>query len=661
MPDAAPAAGPALPLLLLHTAGWQPSPVLGALAADAVEIREISTIKDLTLDQRPTVLLLDAVARNEITPGMLAPLVDAGLAIVALGGEPDETDSPHALSSELVSADLLLPVAPRRLTIALRAAFREAAARRHLLLARAETADRTSEVSELTEVGIRLLSERSYTALLSLILEQARRITQSDAGSLYLVQTDDAGVRSLRFIQAQNDSRPDIPFVELTLPIDPHSIAGYAASTGEALVLDDVYVLPDGAPYAFNRSFDERYGYRTKSMLVVPMPNFHGDVIGVLQLINRKREPRLPFGDAGDVERRALPYGPHAMQMVRALAGHAAVSLENSQLHEAIERLFEGFVRAAVTAIEQRDPTTSGHSERVAALTVGLALTVDRVADGRYRHVRFSAGQVRELRYAALLHDFGKVAVRERVLVKGKKLYSSDLALIEQRHAFLVRSAEVRMERARADYLERHGRTGYDDFRSELLAAHRAERERLDRFLTAVHSCNEPSVVMEPAGPSLGELANFASHSYDTVGGDSLPLLTPLELRALSITKGTLDAAERAEIESHVAHTYAFLKRIPWTRELRNIPDIAHGHHEKLDGSGYPRGLSGDAIPIQTRMMTISDIYDALTAADRPYKRAVSKERAFEILEADVEGGMLDGELFRLFVEAKVFDTKVEP
>jgi HD-GYP domain-containing protein (c-di-GMP phosphodiesterase class II) len=351
-----------------------------------------------------------------------------------------------------------------------------------------------------------------------------------------------------------------------------------------------------------------------------------------------------------------VPYSRRTVELVTALAGQAAVAIENSRLYEDIEKLFEGFVLAAVHAIEQRDPTTYGHSGRVAGMTVGLAEVVDRSGDGPYRGIRFSREQLKEIRYAALLHDFGKVGVREQVLVKAKKLYPSDLGLVRHRHAFIRRTAEREFWRKRAEYLEANGKTGYGGFVKELEAAHQEELKELDRFLEIVLKANEPSIL--PDG-SFEELRAWSQRSYLAFDGATEPFLSPDEMRYLTIRKGSLDDAERHEIESHVTHTFQFLQRIPWTRELQQIPLIAYGHHEKMDGRGYPRRVTADGIPIQTRMMTISDIYDALTAQDRPYKRAVSHDRALDILTTEVNEGQLDADLFKLFIEGKVFQRQV--
>ena len=638
--------------LLLHADTWSPGDLTPALEAARVEPRGIRAARALVPDDRPAVFLLDPEHRSAFPLEALRGFVDAGGAIVALGRE-GEQDVPESLPTELLSGFLPQPVGRRQLLVAIRAGYREAAARAETARARAEAALRSREIGELTQIGVALGSERDLEKVLDLILTQARRITQSDGGSLYLVDEKDS--QRLRFLRTQNHSKHNIPFIEFTIPRDRMSLAGYAATTGEPLVIDDAYFLPPDVEYTINRSFDERYGYRTKSMLVIPMKDHKEEIIGVLQLINRKRDFEALLTTAEDVDRQVVPYSKRAVELVTALAGQAAVSIENSQLYKKIENMFEGFVQAAVTAIEQRDPTTFGHSGRVAGYTVKLAEVVDSADDGPYRHVRFTAEQLREIRYAGYLHDFGKVGVREQVLVKAKKLYPPDLELIKQRHAFIRRSLESEHWRRRAVYLETQGREGYEETLAALQAAHAKEITDLDEFLAMVLKANEPTLL--PEG-NFEEIKTIAALTYEGLAGDPQPLLTSEEARFLAIRKGTLDETERLEIESHVTHTYKFLQEIPWTRELQQIPIIAFGHHEKLDGTGYPRRISGDAIPIQTRMMTISDIYDALTAQDRQYKPAVAPQRALDILAQEfIQRGQLDTELFRLFVEAKVFET----
>ena len=641
--------------LLLHSASWDASQVRDAISfgSASIEIQLARQFDPKTASERPTVVVMDDELRRWLGAAGARQLAESGAALVAIGAA-GETDVPADLpGADVISAFIPAGAGTRQLLVALRAAYREAAARIESARARSEVAQRSREITELTRIGMALSTERNYDVLLEMILTQARQVTQSDGGSLYLVERQDGSPPRLRFKLAQSDTLTNKGFVEFTMPLDHASLAGYVCSTGEPLVIDDVYFLPPDVEYSFNRSFDERVGYRSKSMLTVPMLNHHDEVIGAVQLINRKRDPAVKLTGADIVERQVIPYSRRIIDVVSALAGQAAVSIENSLLYQNIEQLFEGFVKASVTAIEQRDPTTSGHSERVATMTVGLAEVVDRAGAGPYSSINFSRDQLKEIRYAGLLHDFGKVGVREQVLVKAKKLYPPDLSLIRGRYAFIRRSAEAEYHLQRADYLAHKGKDGYDAFVKGLDTGHRRELEGLDQFLRTVLGANEPSLL--PEG-SFEELVALADKTFNDIDGNPQPYLSDDEVRYLTIRKGSLDEAERLEIESHVTHTYQFLLRIPWTKELAHIPHIAYGHHEKLNGSGYPRKVRADDIPIQTRMMTISDIFDALTAADRPYKRAVPLQRALDIMGAEVTGGMLDGELFKLFVDGKVFE-----
>ncbi|MGZ8710756.1 MAG: HD-GYP domain-containing protein, partial [Thermoanaerobaculia bacterium] len=321
--------------------------------------------------------------------------------------------------------------------------------------------------------------------------------------------------------------------------------------------------------------------------------------------------------------------------------------------YESIERLFEGFVTAAVTAIEQRDPTTSGHSFRVADLTVELAKVVDRIDRGHFSDVRFTSDQIREIRYASLLHDFGKVGVREQVLIKEKKLYPMQLENIRGRFEFLMKCVENETSRRKIDYLLERGRDGFDEFAAHADAEAAETILKLQKDFAFIAQSNEPTVLPEGDFQFLQALA---TRHYTDVRGDKRLLVDPEEARILSIRKGNLDAAERLEIESHVTHTFNFLQKIPWTKDLVQVPDIAYAHHEKLNGRGYPRRLSAEDIPLQSRMMTVSDIYDALTASDRPDKRAVPTERALDLLRMEMNDGLLDPSLVDTFIEAKVYE-----
>jgi HD-GYP domain-containing protein (c-di-GMP phosphodiesterase class II) len=508
------------------------------------------------------------------------------------------------------------------------------------------------ELSELNAIGIRLSAERNPRDLLETILTKAREITRSDAGSLYLIEETPEDGRQLRFALAQNDS-VEVTFRATRLPLTSESVAGHVALTGEILNLEDAYAPPPGAPFKINRSFDEQNGYRTKSMLVVPMRTPQGETIGALQLINCKPDFALRFRAPDEIQRLVQPYSPRHEKLAGSLASQAAVAVANNRLYESIRQLFDGFVKAAVTAIESRDPTTSGHSFRVANLTVGLASVVDHVSTGPYGATRFSSDEMMELRYAALLHDFGKVGVREHVLVKAKKLYPAELERIRQRIELVQRGLELRYAGKKIEYLLEKGRRRYPEQAAAYdaeLAAYLAELDdSLDRIVTA----NEPTLLPKDFA---AEIERLALRSFEDHLGNPQTVITPEEAGVLSIPKGSLTAEEFQQIQSHVVHTYQFLAQIPWTKEFRRIPDIARSHHEKLDGTGYPYGMRADDIPVQSKMMTIADIYDALTAADRPYKRAVPMKRALDILQEERKAGLLDGVLLDLFIEAKVYE-----
>jgi HD-GYP domain-containing protein (c-di-GMP phosphodiesterase class II) len=508
------------------------------------------------------------------------------------------------------------------------------------------------ELSELNAIGIQLSAERNLDVLLETILTKAREITGSDAGSLYLIEDGPDGSRRLRFALAQNES-VEIPFRSVTLPLDGESVAGHVALTGAVVNLADAYQPPAGSPFQINRWFDEHARYRTKSMLVVPLRTPQGEIIGALQLINCKPERRGPLRSTEDADAHVRPYGDRHVRLAGSLASQAAVALANRRLYDSISELFDGFVKASVTAIESRDPTTFGHSFRVAELTVGLAETVERADDARFRNVRFSPEEMRELRYAALLHDFGKVGVREHVLVKSKKLYPLDLDRIRHRIELLMRDLELGVTRRKVDWLTRRGKDGFTPLAARLDAGRAAAITELNEALDVVLTINEPSV--QPLDFTTA-LLRITARSWEDHRGQPRTVLTPEEASILAITKGSLTESERREIQQHVVHTFQFLAQIPWTREFRRIPEIARSHHEKLDGTGYPFGIRGDQIPLQSRMMTIADIYDALTATDRPYKKAVRVEEALDTLREEQRTGGLDGALLDLFIDARIYE-----
>ena len=594
---------------------------------------------------RPTVIVLDAATAG--VAGLPALEALAGVAALLWTGQP-----PAGAVAGLLSGAIGDDAPADASRVQLGAALRHGAALALASAAAAREAQLRQDLAELAEVGVALSTERDLRALLELILAQARRLTLSDAGSIYLLEggTNGQAAPVLRFMLAQNSTLPDLALGAFTVPVDHSSLAGHAAAAGEPLVIDDVARLPESVPYRQNRTFDERLHYWTKSVLVIPMKTHRGEVIGVLQLLNRKRTLRATLHSARDAEREVVPYDERSVAVVSALAAQAAVAIENSTLYESIERLFEGFVAAAAAAIEARDPATRGHSARVAQLAVRTAESLERAADGPYAGTRFSREQLRELRYAALLHDFGKVAVREQLLVKEKKLHPAALERVRSRFAYLHQAAELTFERARADFLLACGRARYAEAAGELERQRQRRHAELDGYLAAVLAANEPSRVTET---SFEELQGIAAVTYLGPDGAEQPLITGEELRALSVRRGNLDECERREVESHVMHTHRFLEQIPWTAELRGVPAIALGHHEKLDGTGYPRGVRAADIPLLTRIITVADIFDALTATDRPYKAAMPSEYALAVLRSEAEAGMLDLDLVELFAAAQ--------
>jgi len=506
-------------------------------------------------------------------------------------------------------------------------------------------------VKALEQVSIALTMERDHSRLLSLILEKARFLSRSDAGSLYLIEQpkEEGEERKLRFVLAQNDSVP-ISFEEKVLPLSETSISGFVALYGETLRIEDAYSLPEGAPYSHNRKYDEEIGYRAKSMLVLPMKNSRGETIGVLQLINRKKEWGAVLTPK-NVDEKVLPFDNRILELMRSFSSMAAVAMENNALIKSIQNLFEGFVQASVHAVEQRDPTTSGHSQRVSILTISLAEAADRADFDPFKEIRFSEKDMREIRYASILHDFGKIGVRENVLVKAKKLYPSQYDEIMMKLE-IARLSKEREFMAQQLSLFESGSANPENI-GKLKEHLNAHVEEMDEIEAIVKRTNEPTVLPEGDFRFLQDLAKF---TFRTTKGEELPLLSPEEIRILSIPKGTLTDEERLEIESHVTHSFEFLKKIPWTEDFKNIPDIAYAHHEKLNGQGYPRKLSSPLIPVPSRMMAVADIFDALSASDRPYKKAVPIEKTLDILQMEARSGQLDSDIVKLFIEAKVYE-----
>jgi HD-GYP domain-containing protein (c-di-GMP phosphodiesterase class II) len=603
--------------------------------------------------------------RVVLAPALLWNAAD-GVLPALLGGETPEAKllllgrprEPDLERASNLGLSALLPEAPSpaELEVALFQAF-EALELRAQSESRGKWLNRYRyELGELIEIARALTTEREIDKLLGLILEKARFITGADAGSIYVVEGDDSDSsrRLLHFKLSQNDS-VSFDSREFVVPVSARSMAGYVALHNQTLDIDDVYEMPVGAPFGFDRSFDDKLGYRTKSMLVTPLGSSKGEVIGVLQLINRKREPERKLRDPADAEHHVLSFDERSKELVATLAAQAGIALENAILYEEIRTILDGFVRASVDAIEARDPTTSGHSQRVSELTLGLAQAVERAGSGAYAGVRWKREDLREIEYASLLHDFGKIGVREDVLTKAKKLYPHELELVRQRFAFVMRTLEAELLAKKVHAIERGASS------ADLVAIdHELERRRaeLQGALGVVEEANEPTVL---AAGNFKRIEELGRETYCRLDGVACPLLTSEEVRSLSVTRGSLRAEEYDEIRSHVSHTYRFLSKIPWGNTFSRLAQIAGSHHERLNGTGYPNRLRAEDIPLQSKMMSVSDIFDALTASDRPYKRAVPVEKALDILGFEVKDGHLDGELVRIFVEARPWQHLIAP
>jgi HD-GYP domain-containing protein (c-di-GMP phosphodiesterase class II) len=516
-------------------------------------------------------------------------------------------------------------------------------------------------VGQLLEVGQALSGSHELPELLEMILTSSRHITYSDAGSVYLVDRSTPHTE-LVFKVAQNDSLPITSFQESRISLTTQSLAGYVAITGQSLNITDAYNLDPSLPYRIDPSFDRDFGYRTVSVLVLPMTNQEGETIGVLQLINRKQESqnRISSENALNITQS---YSHWEEQIITALASQAAISIERNHLQESIENLFAGFIRAAVQVIESRDPPTAGHSERVAALTVGLAQATHNVAAGSLSAIFFTDRQFQEIRYASLLHDFGKVGVPEAILGKEQKLYPHQLQEIEQRLSILQGQWQLGCAQAKLQLGTPHQTSGdcpHCHQHQRLDIELQAKLDRLHQHWELIKKLDDPQVNFVPGlldsiesiSHDLQELSHW---QYVDLQGHAQPILKAGEVEQLMIPRGSLTVAERKQIEAHVVHTYDFLKQIPWTKHLQNVPEIAGAHHEKLNGSGYPRGLKAAEIPIQSQMMAIADIYDALTANDRPYKPKFSIERSLSILRQEAESHKINADLLDLFEQQQVY------
>src|SRR5437762_923624 len=391
---------------------------------------------------------------------------------------------------------------------------------------------RHRQFRELNRIGIALSAEKDIGRLQSFILTTMRQLTHADGASLWL-RTEEEGMPKLFLASSQNHSIDKSTYSAFTVPVDERTVVGYTVSTGKSQIYEDAYNPPSGKPVG-GKTFDAQFGYRTKSMLTVPMRDYNDNVVGAVQLINAKRrfESRLTLDN---VDTEVVSFQPDDVETIESIASQAAVAIDNKSLLDSIQALFDGFVQASVTAIEQRDPSTAGHSGRVEGLTTRLARAVTEIETGKYRDVRLTDDQFTELRYACLLHDFGKVGVREHILIKAKKLLPGQLEVIQARFEFIERSVQVKYASEKLEAL-RAGKNGsaLDQIDERL----QEELVQLRKWVQSVVAANEPTVMPEDKASMIEFLAQ---QTYTDIGGKPHPMLEPQEFRFLSIRKGKLD------------------------------------------------------------------------------------------------------------------------
>lgn len=520
-------------------------------------------------------------------------------------------------------------------------------------------------LKELNEIGIALSQQRDINSLLETILVAAKRITNADAGTLYLHEPEQ---RVLCFEIMRTDSLkiamggtsgvtinlPPIRLYDEAGNPNHNNVASHSSLSGEAVNIPDAYAA-QGFDFSGTKKFDSMTGYRSKSFLTVPMRDHEDQVIGVLQLINaqdRKSGAIVPF--SGDDQ-----------QLLESLASQAAIALTNRRLISQLEKLFESLIQLINTAIDDKSPYTGGHCARVPVLTMMIAEAVNRTNSGPLKDFVMTDKDRYELKIAGLLHDCGKITTPVHVVDKSTKLHTlfDRIHLIDTRFEVLKRDAEIAMLRA----LHEDRGAGIEDRDAETIRAeYEARIRQLDGDREFLHRCNIGGEAMSEEAQQRvrqiaayqwrnadGETGNFASiRSADCL---LKPFLSDDEVENLSIRAGTLTATEREIINHHIAVTIKMLESLPWPRHLRNVAEYAGGHHECMDGKGYPRGLTREQMSVQARVMGIADIFEALTAKDRPYKAGKTLTESLTILGKFKLDGHIDPDLFDVFMREKVY------
>lgn len=495
--------------------------------------------------------------------------------------------------------------------------------------------DILKRLETLNAIGIALSSERDLGSLLERILEAARGFANADGGTLYRVEKERLVFEVLRNdtlgLRMGGNSGKRIDFPPLPMYLEDGSgndtlVAVHAALTGETVNIEDAYTA-EGFDFSGTRAFDSRTGYRSQSFLTVPMKDHSGAVIGVLQLINAKA--------AGGSVRA---FSEADQQLVESLASQAAIALNNRQLIDQLEKLFEALISLINTAIDEKSPYTAGHCGRVPVLTMMLAEAASRTSSGPLADFRLTDTDSYELKIAGLLHDCGKITTPVHVVDKATKLETlfDRIELIDTRFEVLLRDAEIAHLKGELSAGEHAQRV------QELLA----ERER-------VRVSNVGGEFMDDA--AVKAVVDLGGRTWRTHDGVEHTLLNAEELENLTIRRGTLNNAERDIINRHINVTIDMLEALPWPAHLLRVPEYAGGHHERMDGKGYPKGLTRDQMSVPARVMGIADIFEALTARDRPYKPAKTLSESLRILGFMKRDGHIDPDLFDIFVRERVF------
>jgi HD-GYP domain-containing protein (c-di-GMP phosphodiesterase class II) len=493
--------------------------------------------------------------------------------------------------------------------------------------------------------------------LLSLILKKTREVCGADAGSIYVVSWSDHKSKrgTIEFRVTQNESITQ-QFNTFKMPIDDTSIVGNSVLHEVAINIPDLYQLdanPEKNQYNLrhNRSWDIKTGYQCRSMLTLPMFDIEKRVIGVIQLINRKKKGVKKLITQHDFDREVLPFDEKTVDYAKIVAQQSGIALENALLNEEKEQLFDSFVLASVTAIEQRDPNSSGHAGRVAKMVQKFAEAVTSCKEGTYAGIQFTKDQFKELEFASLLHDFGKIGINENILTKQRKLYDWQYELLKERFCHARTCVEISALKDLIDHIRTSGVRGEALASSSILQAMEESYKALDKLYELIDRSNNNQLL---SAGDLEKFAELAKMRFTAVDGSEREIVTDSEIEALTIADGVLTDGEKHLLETHASKTFELLRKIPWLECYAKVPEIAAKHHEKLDGSGYPFHCKGNEIPLQSQILCIVDIYD--TYFNQMKDCLKNPEPILGLLRNDAKEKKIDGELLNIFIDNKIYE-----